>query len=139
MKNKQNGFTLIEIMVVVVILGILASIIVPKIVSRPDQARIVKAKQDILAIENALALYRLDNGVYPTSDQGLQALVEQPINTPYWKSDGYLKLLPIDPWSHPYQYLSPGQHGEIDIFSYGPNGTKNNFEDEEIIGNWSLS
>ncbi len=139
MQKKQNGFTLIEIMVVVVILGILASIIVPKIVNRPDQARIVKAKQDILAIENALALYRLDSGIYPTNDQGLQALVQQPVNMPNWKSDGYLRQLPIDPWSNPYQYLNPGQHGEIDIFSYGPNGMSNGTQNEEVIGNWDLS
>ena len=115
--RKDSGFTLIEIMVVVVILGILAAIVVPKIMSRPDEARIVKARQDILAVQSALDLYRLDNGIYPTTDQGLSALVEMPRSQPTptnWKS--YLKSLPIDPWNHPYQYLNPGEHGEIDIF-----------------------
>ena len=110
-KNKQiayiaRGFTLVEVMVVVVILGILAALIVPKIMSRPEQARIVKAKQDILAIQSALDLYKLDNGFYPSTDQGLQALVNKPTTSPIprnWKSDGYLQQLPIDPWSEAYQ------------------------------------
>ena len=135
--NKQRGFSLIEIMVVVVILGILASIVVPKIMSRPDEARIVKAKQDVLAIQNALDLYRLDNGVYPSTDQGLLALVEKPTSNPIphdWKL--YLKSIPKDPWGRDYLYLNPGQHGEIDVFTYGaagqPGGTGMNAE----IGNW---
>ncbi len=135
--NQQRGFSLIEIMVVVVILGILASIVVPKIIHRPDEARIVKAKQDVLTIQNALDLYRLDNGVYPTTDQGLKALVEKPSSNPIphdWKA--YLKSIPKDPWSRDYLYLNPGQHGEIDVFTYGaagqPGGTGLNAE----IGNW---
>ena len=99
--HKSSGFTLIEVMVVVVILGILAALIVPKIMSRPEQARIVKVKQDIMAIQSALDLYKLDNGIYPTTDQGLQALVTEPTTPPVpreWKSDGYLQDLPIDPW-----------------------------------------
>jgi general secretion pathway protein G len=129
--TKQQGFSLIEIMVVVVIMGILAALIVPNIMSRPDQARTVKAKQDILAIENALELYRLDNGFYPTQEQGLQALSEQPQSDPQpsnWRN--YLKTLPKDPWGHPYHYTNPGQHGDIDISSDGSPG-KN-----KIIGNW---
>lgn len=140
MKTLARGFTLIEIMVVVVILGILAAMVVPKIMSRPEQAKIVKAHQDILALENALDLYKLDNGFYPSTEQGLQALVTQPTDDPAptnWKSGGYLKTLPIDPWDHPYQYLNPGQHGEIDIFSYGPKGTSASAS--EVIGNWSDS
>ena len=135
--NQQRGFSLIEIMVVVVILGILASIVVPKIIHRPDEARIVKAKQDVLAIQNALDLYRLDNGVYPSTDQGLLALVEKPTSNPIphdWKL--YLKSIPKDPWGRDYLYLNPGQHGEVDVFTYGaagqPGGTGMNAE----IGNW---
>ena len=135
--KQQRGFSLIEIMVVVVILGILASIVVPKIIHRPDEARLVKAKQDVLAIQNALDLYRLDNGVYPSTDQGLMALVEKPTSNPIphdWKL--YLKSLPKDPWGRDYLYLNPGQHGEIDVFTYGaagqPGGTGINAE----IGNW---
>src|SRR3990167_5220707 len=110
--KKSAGFTLIEVMVVVVILGILAAIIVPKIMSRPEQARIVKVKQDILAIQSALDLYKLDNGMYPTTDQGLQALVTKPTITPLprgWKSDGYLQDLPVDPWGEGYQYMNDNE------------------------------
>src|SRR5579871_4464628 len=99
--KKAQGFTLIEVMVVVVILGILAAMIVPKIMSRPEQARIVKVKQDILALQSALDLYKLDNGFYPSTDQGLEALVTKPASTPIpqnWKTDGYLQQLPLDPW-----------------------------------------
>ncbi|MDX1900697.1 MAG: type II secretion system major pseudopilin GspG [Gammaproteobacteria bacterium] len=124
MKNA-SGFTLIEVMVVVVILGILAAMIVPKIMSRPEQARIVKAKQDILAIQSALDLYRLDNGYYPSTDQGLAALVTKPDSEPTprnWKADGYLQRLPEDPWGHSYQYIN--NEGKVHIFSYGPKGTE---------------
>src|SRR3990167_4988352 len=119
--KKSAGFTLIEVMVVVVILGILAAIIVPKIMSRPEQARFVKVRQDILAIQSALDLYKLDNGIYPTTDQGLLALITKPSATPIprnWKSDGYLQELPMDPWNEPYQYLNDDE--KIRIFSYGP-------------------
>jgi general secretion pathway protein G len=122
-----RGFTLIEIMVVVVILGILAAIIVPKIVDRPEQARIVKAKQDIMAIQSALELYKLDSAVYPTTDQGLKALVTKPTSEPIpndWKSGGYLQKMPIDPWNHPYQYLN--EDGTLQIFSFGPKGMGGN-------------
>ena len=135
--NQQRGFSLIEIMVVVVILGILASIVVPKIIHRPDEARVVKAKQDVLAIQSALDLYRLDNGVYPSTDQGLKALVEKPSSNPIphdWKL--YLKSIPKDPWGRDYLYLNPGQHIEVDVFTFGaegqPGGTGINAE----IGNW---
>src|SRR5579862_7165941 len=106
--QRVAGFTLIEVMVVVVILGILAAIIVPKIMSRPEQARIVKVKQDILAIQSALDLYKLDNGMYPTTDQGLNALVTKPTSSPIpqnWKNEGYLQQLPVDPWGEAYQYM----------------------------------
>jgi general secretion pathway protein G len=141
MKKLQLGFTLVEVMVVVVILGILAAIIVPKIMSRPDEAKIVKAKQDILAIESALQLYKLDNGFYPSTDQGLKALVEKPDSEPQplnWKGDGYLKQLPIDPWNKPYQYLNPGNHNpnDVDVFSYGPKGENTQADESAFIGNW---
>lgn len=136
MKNVK-GFSLIEIMVVVVILGILASVVVPKIISRPDEARVVKAKQDILAVQNALDLYKLDNGIYPTTDQGLLALVEKPTSNPTprdWKQ--YLKSLPKDPWSRDYLYLNPGEHGDVDIFTYGADGQPGGEGINAEIGNW---
>lgn len=127
--KKMNGFTLIEVMVVVVILGILAAVVVPKIMSRPEQARIVKAKQDILAIQSALDLYKLDNGYYPSTDQGLQALVSKPTSDPIprnWKSDGYLQQLPTDPWGQSYQYINDNE--KLRIFSYGAKGKDGNSE-----------
>jgi len=138
--RAAKAFTLIEVMVVVVILGILAAIIVPKIMSRPDQARVVKAKQDIVAIQNALDLYKLDNGFYPTTDQGLDALVKKPTTDPMpesFKQGGYLKEVPKDPWGHAYQYLNPGLHSELDIFSYGANGKAGGDGINADIGNWN--
>ena len=136
-QHRQGGFTLIEIMVVVVILGILAAVVVPRIMSRPDEARIVKARSDIQSLETALNLYRLDNYTYPTTDQGLQALVEKPVSPEpqNWKEGGYLDRMPRDPWQRPYQYLNPGQHGEVDIYSLGPDGRPGTDDD---IGNWEL-
>ena len=134
--RRTSGFTLIEVMVVVVILGILAAIIVPKIMSRPEQARIVKVKQDILAIQSALDLYKLDNGFYPSTDQGLQALVTKPTIPPVprnWKSDGYLQEIPMDPWGESYQYMNDSD--KLKIFSYGPKGKDGNSE----IGNWNMN
>ena len=133
----QKGFSLIEIMVVVVILGILASIVVPKIISRPDEARAVKAKQDVLAVQNALDLYKLDNGNYPSTDQGLMALVEKPTSNPAprdWKQ--YLKSLPKDPWGRDYLYLNPGEHSDVDVFTYGANGQPGGTGIDSEIGNW---
>jgi general secretion pathway protein G len=133
----QRGFTLIEVMVVVVILSILAAIIVPRIMDRPDKARIVKAQADIHAIESALNLYRLDNHDYPTTDQGLEALVQKPADAPAWKEGGYIDRVPKDPWGHPYQYLNPGTHGAIDIFSLGADGQPGGDGKDADIGNWS--
>ncbi len=137
-RNKQyeRGFTLIEVMVVVVILGILAAILVPKVMDRPEQARITKARQDIRALEAALNLYKLDNFVYPSTDQGLEALIEKPSNPepPQWKEGGYLDRLPQDPWKNPYQFLSPGTQGAIDVYSLGPDGQPS----DDDIGNWEL-
>jgi general secretion pathway protein G len=120
-----RGFTLIEVMVVVVILGLLAAIIVPKVMSRPDEARIVAARADIAAITQALKLYRLDNTAYPSTEQGLGALVQRPTTQPQplnWKTGGYLDRLPKDPWGREYRYLNPGTRGEIDVFSLGADG-----------------
>ncbi|ANJ67426.1 type II secretion system protein GspG [Halothiobacillus diazotrophicus] len=134
--RASRGFTLIEVMVVVVILAILATIVVPKIMDRPDDARIAKAKQDVRAIESALQLYKLDNQVYPTTDQGLEALVKPPANAPHWRQGGYLDRLPMDPWNHPYQYLSPGQHGPFDLYSLGADGQPGGTGANADIGNW---
>ncbi len=137
----QRGFTLLEIMVVVVILGILAALVVPKIISRPDEARVIAAKQDIASLMQALKLYRLDNQRYPTTEQGLQALILKPTTTPIplnWKAGGYVERLPKDPWGNPYQYLSPGVHGEIDVFSYGADGAAGGDGNDADIGNWTL-
>lgn len=139
--KKQSGFTLIEVIVVVVILGILASVVVPKVVNRTGQAQIVKAKQDIRALESALQLYRVDNFDYPTTDQGLQALAEKPTTSPEprnWQSGGYIKNIPKDPWGNEYQYLSPGENGEFDIVTLGKDGRPGGTDDNTDIGNWNL-
>jgi len=141
MSARQRGFTLLEVMVVVVILGILAALIVPKIISRPDEARIIAAKQDIASLLQALKLYRLDNQRYPSSEQGLQALVVKPDTTPLppnWKTGGYIERLPRDPWGNPYQYLNPGAHGEIDVFSFGADGAPGGEGNDADVGSWSL-
>ena len=134
--RNTAGFTLIEVMVVVVILGILAAVLVPKVMDRPEQARITKAKQDIRSLEAALNLYKLDNYTYPTTDQGIEALVEKPSSPepPNWKQGGYLDRMPTDPWKQPYFYLSPGEHGAVDIFSLGPDQQPS----DDDIGNWNL-
>ncbi len=139
-KRHSRGFTLIEVMVVVAILGILAAIVVPKIMGRPDDARIVAAKQDIGAIMQSLKLYRLDNASYPSTEQGLQALLVKPASQPLplnWKSGGYLDKIPKDPWGHEYQMLSPGVHGEIDVFSYGADGQPGGEANNADIGSWN--
>ena len=136
--SRATGFTLIEVMVVVVILGILAAVLVPKVMDRPDEARKVKASQDIRALEAALNLYKLDNYDYPTTDQGLEALVSSPGIPPEpanWKEGGYIDRLPMDPWQQPYQYLSPGAQGSIDIYSTGPDRQPS----EDDIGNWKMN
>jgi general secretion pathway protein G len=135
--NRQRGFSLIEIMVVVVIMGVMAALIVPNLMNRPDQARAVAARQDIGALLQALKLYRLDNGRYPSPEQGLQALAGgqqagQP-NSPR----SYMDLLPNDPWGTPYQYLNPGVHGEIDVFSLGADRRAGGEGNDADIGSWS--
>ena len=136
---KNRGFTLLEVLVVVAILGILAALVVPQIMGRPDEAKRVAAKADIGALQQALKLYRLDNGFYPSTDQGLQALVQRPTTQPTpnnWKQGGYLERLPQDPWGGDYQYLSPGVHGEIDIFSFGADRARGGEGNNADIGNW---
>jgi general secretion pathway protein G len=138
-RRPAHGFTLIEVMVVIVIIGILAALIVPKVMSRPDEARIVAAKQDLAAIVQALKLYKLDNMRYPTTEQGLQALVKKPTLPPEpanWKGNGYLERLPEDPWGHPYQYLQPGLHGEVDVMSLGADGAPGGEGNDADIGSW---
>ena len=140
-KSGQGGFTLLEVMVVVVILGILAALVVPKIISRPDEARVIAAKQDIASLMQALKLYRLDNQRYPTTEQGLQALVARPSTAPIppnWKAGGYLERLPKDPWGTPYQYLNPGLRGEIDVFSFSADGAPGGEGNDADIGSWAL-
>jgi len=126
-------------MVVVIILGILAAVVVPNIMDKPDQARITKAKQDIRALESALNMYKLDNFVYPNTDQGLESLVQKPSGSPdpkNWKQ--YLKRLPDDPWGNPYQYLNPGIQSDIDIFTFGADGVQGGEDVSTDIGNWDL-
>ena len=139
--SHNLGFTLIEVMVVVVILGILAAVIVPRIMDEPDRARVIKAKSDIRVLQSQLNLYKLDNFVYPTTDQGLEALVSKtaiPPEPPNWKQGGYLDRLPADPWGRPYQYLSPGQRGAVDIYSLGADGQLGGEGVNADIGSWNL-
>ena len=137
--SKARGFTLIEIMVVVVIMGIMAALIVPKLMGRSDDARIIAAKQDVATLMQALKLYKLDSQRYPTTEQGLQALITKPTTGPAangWKTGGYLDKLPKDPWGNPYQYLSPGIKGEIDVFSFGADGQPGGVGNDADIGSW---
>lgn len=138
-RARIRAFTLIEVMVVIVILGILAALIVPRVMTRPDEARAVAARQDIASIMQALKLYRLDNQRYPTTEQGLQALVTRPTSgpeAPNWKA--YLDRMPVDPWGKPYQYLNPGVRGEIDVFSLGADGQPGGSGMDADIGSWGL-
>ena len=142
-KLDAYGFTLIELMVVLVILGVLASLIVPRIMGRPEEARRIKARVDIQSLETAVKLYNLDNGNYPTTEQGLQALIEPPATGTLpknWREGGYLEKgkIPEDPWGNEYIYLSPGSHGDFDIISYGADGEAGGEGKDADIVSWEL-
>ena len=136
--KKQSGFTLLEIMVVIVILGVLASLVAPNVIGNKERADMQKAVSDIVALENALDMYRLDNNHYPTTQQGLESLITKPTGSPEpagYRANGYIRRLPKDPWGNDYYLQNPGQYGEIDIFSAGPDGQPGTDSD---IGNWDL-
>jgi general secretion pathway protein G len=141
--EKMGGFTLIELMVVIVILGILVGIVAPRLMGRPDEAKQLKAKADMQALETALKLYKLDSGMYPSTQQGLDALINKPetgkIPTK-WRSGGYLekKRIPKDPWGNDFVYLSPGLHGDFDIISYGADGVPGGEAFDQDINNWEI-
>ncbi len=138
-KKPQSGFTLIEIMVVLVIIGVMAALIVPRVLGRADDARKVAAKSDITAIMSALKLYNLDSMRYPTNQQGLEALVNKPTVAPIpknYKQGGYLEKLPSDPWGSPYIYANPGKHAEIEVYTLGANPDSGDVSSENTIGSW---
>ena len=139
----NHGFTLIELMVVIVILGILAAIIAPRIIGRTDEAKVTETKTQMKNLETALKMYKLDNGQYPSTEQGLQALVEMPtigVIPKNWREGGYLekRKVPHDAWDNAYIYISPGLHGDYDIFSYGADGVKGGDKFNADIGNWDM-
>lgn len=137
----SRGFTLIELLVVVMILGILATVVVVNVMDRPDEARVAKARQDVRALVTALNLYKLDNYVYPSTEQGLEALVRRPSGqppAPNWKQAGYVDSLPRDPWGREYLYLNPGAHTEIDVYTLGADGEPGGEGVNADIGNWNL-
>lgn len=139
-RSKQRGFTLLEIMVVLVILGILAAVVVSNIGGEPDRARIVKVKQDIGTMESALESYKLDNFRLPTTEQGLKALTRKPEGEPEprnYRQGGYIKRLEKDPWGNPYQYTAPGEHGEFDLYSFGADGQSGGEGVNADVGNWN--
>ena len=141
--HRNAGFTLIELMVVIVILGVLAGLIVPRIMGRPDEARQLKAKMQIESLETALKLYKLDNGAYPSTDQGLEALVSAPDTPPVprkWREGGYLEKgkVPTDPWGNTFVYLSPGVHDDYDIASYGADGVSGGDGKNADINSWEI-
>ena len=138
-RKDEEGFTLVELMVVIVIIGLLTTIVAINVLPSGDKARVEKAKADIALLEQAMEMYRLDNLTYPGTADGLQALVAPPASLTQpdrYRRGGYVKKLPDDPWGHPYQYASPGQHGAFDISSYGADGREGGEGDDADIGNW---
>jgi general secretion pathway protein G len=138
--RRNRGFTLLEIIVVVAIIAILAAYIAPKVAGRVDDARISKAKSDIRVLESSLELYKLDNFLYPSTEQGLEALVNKPSGegTKNWREGGYIKKLNKDPWGNQYQYSYPGSNGEFDVFSLGADAAAGGEGEAADIGNWNL-
>ncbi len=139
-RKRQSGFTIIEILVVIVILGILATTVTVSVIGYTDEAKITRARFDIGELEKSLELYKIQNGHYPTTEQGLNALVNRPASQPVprnWKKDGYIKRLEKDPWGNDYQYLQPGVRSAVDVFSYGADGRPGGDEDNADIGNWN--
>ncbi|AXF77718.1 type II secretion system major pseudopilin GspG [Erwinia tracheiphila] len=137
LRRGQKGFTLLEVMVVIVIIGLMAMLVIPNIMGSKAKADQQKAKADISMLESSLEMYHLDNNRYPTTEQGLQALVKKPVDDPlpaHYDNGGYIKHLPKDPWGHDYQLLNPGKHGSIDVYSIGSDGKE---DTEDDIGNWA--
>ena len=140
-RTPKAGFTLLEVMVVIVILGVLASLVVPNLLGNKERADQQKVVSDLTALENSLDMYKLDNGQYPSTQQGLQALVSKPDGEPQprrYRENGYIKRLPTDPWGNEYQYLSPGEHGQVDIYSLGADGVEGGEGNGVDIGNWNM-
>ena len=139
--ERARGFTLIEIMVVVIIIGLLAAVIIPEVIGKVDEARVAKAKQDVQSLETALTMFRLDNSKYPTTEQGLKSLVVQPTDPSirHWRPGGYIQRVSKDPWGSDYQYVYPGTHGrEYDLFSLGADGQPGGEGIDADIGNWNI-
>ena len=142
-KFSNGGFTLIEIMVVIIILGILATLIAPRLMDRPEEAKQIKARIQIVSLETALKLYKLDNGMYPDTEQGLQALVEKPESgqtSGKWRKGGYLEKgrVPLDPWGNEFVYVAPGMHGDYDLISYGADGVSSGEDKNKDINSWEI-
>lgn len=139
--RNSHGFTLVEILVVIVIMGVLAAMIVPNVIGRTHDARVAAAKQDVVSLSQALAMYKLDNARLPSAEQGLKALVEKPTSSPLpnnWRTGGYIPRLPNDPWGNPYQYANPGLRGEFDVFSFGADGKSGGEGEGTDLGTWNL-
>jgi general secretion pathway protein G len=138
-QRHSRGFTLIEMIIVVAIIALLATIVTVNLTGETDKARLAKAKADLAGLETALNMYKLDNFHYPSTEQGLRALVQKPAGSPEprnWRNGGYVRQLPADPWGNPYQYLNPGRHGAVDVFSFGADGALGGEGENADVGNW---